>query len=97
MIMCPIPLLKPQRISEQNQKWELPQAVHSLGKETDANNHVTEGRKENLAGLRGRVLGRGGSSEEETLRTNQKNNQDLRGEEERRDYCRRREKHVQRP
>ena len=52
--MCPIPLLKPQCISGQNQKWELPQAVHSLGKETDANNPITEGRKENLAALRGR-------------------------------------------
>lgn len=42
-------------------------------------------------------MGRGGSSEEETLRINQKNNQDLRGQEERRDICRRREQHVQRP
>lgn len=75
---------------------DCPQGVHSPVKETDANNPITEGRKENLAGAGGKMLQRGGSPEEEMLSTNQKKRQDLQGEEERRKYFRQREQHAPR-
>lgn len=79
-----MPLLKPQCLSEKNQKWELSQEVHCLVKEADANNPIAEERREKFGRGGGQVLGKGGvSPEEEMLRTN---TQDLCGEEERREY-----------
>jgi len=70
--------LKLQYVCEWKQIQKLPEEDQCPVKEIDANNPRD----------RGQVLGRGDSSAKEMLRANQKNSQDLRGEEGRRLYSR---------